>query len=101
MIWTAFIQRVTGSPSWARARSLLKAPWRTCLPRSTLGCGNTSTENAQGPLSASCYWSWLDGNAGELRPDRNVHAGGHCGGVWLCALVPEPAQHQAAQPAAY
>ena len=40
----------------------------------------------------------LDGNAGEFRPDRIVHAGGDCRGVRLCALVPEPAHHQGAQP---
>ena len=40
----------------------------------------------------------LDGNAGELRPDRSLHAGGDRGRVRLRALVPEPAHHQGAQP---
>ncbi len=42
----------------------------------------------------------FDGNAGELRLDRSLHAGGDRRGVRLRAVVPEPAHHQAAQPVA-
>ena len=40
----------------------------------------------------------IDGNAGELRPDRILHAGGDRRRVRLRAVVPEPAHHQGAQP---
>ncbi len=41
----------------------------------------------------------MNGNAGELRPDRIVHAGSDCRGVRIRAVVSEPAYHQGAQPA--
>jgi phospholipid/cholesterol/gamma-HCH transport system ATP-binding protein len=78
-----------------------------CDRIAVLGNGKIIAAGSMADMLASAP-SWVkrdrsrfDGNAGEFRPDRIVHARSDRGSLRFRSLVPGPPYHQGAQPASY